>query len=121
MLAEIDSSGGRKLSMDPIVRSLISTMSFCLPQLKFLSAFSLLESEVRESSLRVRLSADSVASSASSLDNKRCRTLYVEREDGYNGNYLAKEFATPQGNRLPVQPSTEDRRRAAEFWDEFDL
>ncbi|KAM7539267.1 hypothetical protein Aperf_G00000050824 [Anoplocephala perfoliata] len=123
VLAEIDSSGGRKLSMDPIVRSLIFTMSSCLPQLKFLSPFSLLIPELREASLPARLSADSVASSASGLDDsKRCRTLYVEREDGNTESYLAKQFATPKCDRLPsVQPSTEDRRRAAEFWNEFDL
>lgn len=127
VLTELDSSGGRKMSVDSTVRSLISTISACLPQLKFLSAFSHLRPRLRESSLLTGpLSVPGSVTGSSVLSRNRYRqTLYVEEgEDGdfaASRSYLAKQFATPKGKRLPVQPSDEDRMRATEFWNQFNV
>ncbi|VDL64426.1 unnamed protein product, partial [Hymenolepis diminuta] len=127
VLTELDSSRGRKMSVDPTVRSLISTISACLPQLKFFSAFSHLRPRLRESSLlNGCLSVAGSVTGSSVLSRKRYRqTLYVEEgEDGdfpASRSYLAKQFATPKGKRLPVQPSDEDRMRATEFWTQFNV
>lgn len=133
VLAELDAAcgSGRKLSVDPTVRSLIITMSSCLPQLEYLTSLSNIRGSETNGNQHSNAPSGSTAESLTSrlsAEVQRVRRLFVEDADYEEESEFATrrclnahQFATPKGKCLPVQPSEEDKMGAKEFWKEYEM
>ncbi|KAL5971884.1 Protein ELYS [Taenia solium] len=131
LLAEVDADivsqmsqhSTQKLSKTPVVRAMSSTISYCLPHLKYLFPFSAL--------VNLNHSNDQFTSPIDANSTEENLTNEVQLEcvefdsthvsPAPSTGPLLRRFVTPKGHRLSVQPSTTDKNQASEFWNYYNV
>ncbi|KAH9279030.1 hypothetical protein ECG_08602 [Echinococcus granulosus] len=131
LLAEVDADvvsqmsqhSTQKLSKTPVVRALSSTISYCLPNLQYHFPFSTL---VNPNHFDDPVTSCTDANSTEENSNNQVHVECVEVDSAHvsptsSTRRFPRQFVTPKGRCLSIQPSTVDRNRASEFWNYYDM
>ncbi|VDK36694.1 unnamed protein product [Taenia asiatica] len=123
IVSQISQHSTQKLSKTPVVRAMSSTISYCLPHLKYLFPFStLVNPNHSNDQFTSPIDATSTEENSTNEVHLECVELdSTHASPAPSTGPLLRRFVTPKGRRLSVQPSTTDKNQASEFWNYYNV